>query len=52
VELQEFLPDLTPYRAEVTLTLQIIESNNPFYQDELNRQFGSAGQGPGGAQAL
>lgn len=51
VELKEFLPDLTPYRAEVTLTLQIIESNNPFYQDELNRQFASAGQGKGGAQS-
>jgi hypothetical protein len=44
VELKEFLPNLAPYRAEATLTLQIIESNNPFYSDEVKRQFASAGQ--------
>ena len=44
IELKEFLPNLVPYRAEATLTLQIIESNNPFYADELKRQFASAGQ--------
>jgi hypothetical protein len=44
VELKEFLPNLAPYRAEATLTLQVIESNNPFYVDELKRQFASAGQ--------
>lgn len=44
IELKEFLPNLIPYRAEATLTLQIIESNNPFYVDELKRQFSSAGQ--------
>jgi len=44
IELKEFLPNLVPYRAEATLTLQIIESNNPFYVDELKRQFASAGQ--------
>jgi hypothetical protein len=44
IELKEFLPNLKPYRAEATLTLQIIESNNPFYVDELKRQFASAGQ--------
>ena len=52
VNVQEFLPTLVPYRAEVTLTLQIIESNNPFYQDELNRQFASAGQNVGAAQGF
>jgi hypothetical protein len=44
LDVKQFLPNLTPYRAEVTLTLQIIESNNTFYQDEVNRQFESAGQ--------
>lgn len=44
IELKEFLPNLSPYRAEATLTLQIIESNNPYYIDELKRQFASAGQ--------
>ena len=44
IEVKEFLPNLSPYRAEATLTLQIIESNNPFYVDELKRQFASAGQ--------
>jgi hypothetical protein len=44
VELKEFLPSLLPYRAEVTLTLQVIESANPKYRHELERQFRSAGQ--------
>jgi hypothetical protein len=44
IELKEFLPNLAPYRAEATLTLQVIESNNPFYVEELKRQFASAGQ--------
>jgi len=47
VELKEFLPSLLPYRAEATLTLQIIESNNPFYLDELKRQLASASQAMG-----
>jgi Contractile injection system tube protein len=47
VEMKEFLPNLMPYRAEVTLTLQIIESNNPYYVGELQRQFNSAGQSTG-----
>jgi hypothetical protein len=47
VDLKEFLPSLVPYRAEVTLTLQIIESNNPYYVSELQRQFASAGQSTG-----
>ncbi len=44
VEIKAFLPSLRPYRAEATLTLQIIESNNPFYSQEVERQFRSAGQ--------
>ncbi len=44
IDIKEFLPTLRPYRAEATLTLQIIESNNPFYREELRRQFRGAGQ--------
>lgn len=36
------LPTLVPYRANVTLTLQVIESHNPFYQVEKTRQAISA----------
>lgn len=32
------LPDLTPYRATVKLSLQVIEGNNPFYAVEKVRQ--------------
>ena len=41
-EIKAFLPSLIPYRAEVTLNLQIIESNNPFYTVETLRQTLSA----------
>lgn len=44
IEIKAFLPSLHPYRAEATLTLQMIESNNPFYPQEVERQFRSAGQ--------
>lgn len=47
LDLKDFLPSLVPYRAEATLTLQVIESNNPFYANELKRQSASAGQRPG-----
>lgn len=36
------LPSLTPYRAEATLTMQVIEGNNPFYQVETVRQLAFA----------
>jgi len=32
------LPSLVPYRANVTLTMQVIEGNNPFYKVEKVRQ--------------
>jgi hypothetical protein len=32
------LPNLVPYRAEMTLTMQVIESNNPFFMAEKVRQ--------------
>jgi hypothetical protein len=44
IAVKEFLPSLSPYRAEVTLTMQVIESTNPFYTDELKRQLDSAGR--------
>ena len=36
------LPTLVPYRAEVTLQMQVIESDNPFYKTEMLRQFKTA----------
>ena len=44
VEIKEYLPGLVPYRAEAALALQVIESNNPFYREELRRQFNLANQ--------
>lgn len=38
IEEKAYLPSLTPYRAEATLTLRVIESNNPFYMVEKVRQ--------------
>jgi hypothetical protein len=32
------LPNLIPYRANVTLSMQVIEGNNPFYEVEKARQ--------------
>lgn len=42
VEEKAYLPSLIPYRAEASLTLQVIESVNPFYQVETARQVVSA----------
>jgi hypothetical protein len=42
IENREFLPNLFPYRAEATLTLQVIESNNRIYTAELRRQDAAA----------
>ena len=38
VEEVSHLPSLIPYRANVTLSMQVIEGNNPFYQVEKVRQ--------------
>ncbi len=46
VEVQASLPTLVPYRAEVGLTMQVIESFNPFYLTELTRQSASAAYSP------
>ncbi|MGD2114556.1 MAG: hypothetical protein PVG07_05880 [Acidobacteriota bacterium] len=42
VEEKAHLPSLFPYRAEATLTMQVIEGNNPFYQVETVRQIAFA----------
>jgi hypothetical protein len=39
----QHLPNLMPYRAEVSLSMQVIESNNPFYQADKVRQVAMAG---------
>jgi hypothetical protein len=46
VEIEELAhrPGLVPYRAQVDLRLQVVESPNPFYQVEKARQAVSAGR--------
>ena len=41
-EVKAYLPSLVPYRAEATLTLQVIQSRNEFYTAEIERMFNSA----------
>ncbi len=43
IDENEYLPSLVPYRAKATLTLQVIESANPFYLVEQVRQAMGAG---------
>jgi hypothetical protein len=50
LEITAYLPTLVPYRAEATLTLQVIESNNPYYRDEVRRQLASAKEAPKGTR--
>ncbi|MHC4475108.1 MAG: CIS tube protein [Planctomycetota bacterium] len=38
VDEKAHLPSLIPYRANVTLSMQVIEGNNPFYDVEKARQ--------------
>lgn len=47
IEEKAYLPSLVPYRAEATLTLQMIESNNPFHDVEVARQVVSAAMNTG-----
>lgn len=42
IEEQAHLPSLFPYRAEANLSMQVIESTNPFYMLETLRQFASS----------
>jgi hypothetical protein len=41
-EVKAYLPTLLPYRAEATLTLQVIQSRNDYYTAEVRRMFDSA----------
>jgi hypothetical protein len=45
-----YLPTLMPYRAEATLTLQIIQGDNKIYTTEIRRVLNSAKQGSGALQ--
>lgn len=49
-DVKDYLPSLRPYRAEITLTLQLIQSNNPLYDKEINRVFASAQKALGALQ--
>ncbi|MHC4308368.1 MAG: CIS tube protein [Planctomycetota bacterium] len=49
-DVKAYLPSLLPYRAEATLTLQIIQSDNDFYNNEMKRVFASAKQASGALQ--
>jgi hypothetical protein len=51
-EVKAYLPSLLPYRAEVTLTLQIIQSANPFYTPEMKRVYASAQNAVGSLQGF
>lgn len=50
IEAKAYLPSLLPYRAEATLTLQIIQSENPLYKPEINRVYTTARQASGSLQ--
>lgn len=41
-EVKAYLPTLMPYRAEATLTMQVIQSRNDYYTPEIQRMFNSA----------
>ncbi len=49
-DVKAYLPSLLPYRAEATLTLQIIQSDNPFYIPEMKRVFASVQKASGSLQ--
>lgn len=44
---QAHMPSLIPYRAKVTLSMQVIEGNNPFYTVEKVRQLIGAAMNTG-----
>jgi len=54
IEEKAHLPLLLPYRADVTLQMQVIESDNPFYDVEILRQIVSSAINTGrlGAEAI
>ncbi len=51
-EVKAYLPTLVPYRAEATLTLQVIQSQNEFYTAEIERMFNSAQSAVGSLQGF
>ena len=51
-DVKAYLPTLVPYRAEATLTLRIIQSDNEFYTPEMRRVLASARQASGALQGF
>lgn len=51
-EVKAYLPTLLPYRAEATLTLQVIQSRNDYYTPEIKRMYTSAQQATGSLQGF
>ena len=51
-EVKAYLPTLVPYRAEATLTLQVIQSSNEFYTAEVKRMYSSAQKAVGSLQGF
>lgn len=51
-DVKAYLPNLVPYRAETTLTLQIIQSENPLYTPEVRRIYNSAQKSAGSMQGF
>ncbi len=49
-DVKAYLPSLVPYRAEATLTLQVIQSRNDYYTPEIERMFTSAQTAVGALQ--
>lgn len=49
-EVKAYLPSLVPYRAEATLSLQVIQSRNDYYTPEIERMFNSAQAAVGSLQ--
>lgn len=49
-DVKAYLPSLLPYRAEATLTLRVIQSDNPFYTPEMRRIMASVRQASGSVQ--
>ena len=49
-DVKAYLPTLIPYRAEATLTLQVIQSRNDYYTPEIKRMFTSAQNAVGSLQ--
>jgi len=51
-DVKAFMPTLVPYRAEATLTMRIIQSNNKYYTAEMRRVLASVQQASGPLQGF